>query len=90
MKGKLYLVSTPIGNYEDITIRALNILKSVDFIICEEFKDARRMLSFYQIEKELISLNEHNEKDVVDDLLLRLLEGKTAALIGVIWGWNFK
>ena len=81
MKGKLYLVSTPIGNYEDITIRALNILKSVDFIICEEFKDARRMLSFYQIEKELISLNEHNEKDVVDDLLLRLLEGKTAALI---------
>lgn len=81
MKGKLYLVSTPIGNYEDITIRALNILKSVDFIICEEFKDARRMLSFYQIEKELLSLNEHNEKEVVDDILLKLVEGKTAALI---------
>ncbi|MGA8264521.1 MAG: 16S rRNA (cytidine(1402)-2'-O)-methyltransferase [Ignavibacteriaceae bacterium] len=81
MKGKLYLVSTPIGNYEDITIRALNILKSVDFIICEEFKEARRMLSFYQIEKELVSLNEHNEKDVVNDILLKLIEGKTAALI---------
>ena len=81
MKGKLYLVSTPIGNYEDITIRALNILKSVNFIICEEFKESRRMLSFYQIEKELFSLNEHNEKDVVNDILLKLTEGKTAALI---------
>jgi 16S rRNA (cytidine1402-2'-O)-methyltransferase len=81
MKGKLYLVSTPIGNYEDITIRALNILKSVDFIICEEFKESRRMLSFYQIEKALFSLNEHNEKDVVNDILLKLTEGKTAALI---------
>lgn len=81
MKGKLYLVSIPIGNYEDITIRALNILKSVDFIICEEFKEARRMLSFYHIEKELFSLNEHNEKDVVNDILLKLIEGKTAGLI---------
>ncbi|HKI79443.1 MAG TPA: 16S rRNA (cytidine(1402)-2'-O)-methyltransferase [Ignavibacteriaceae bacterium] len=81
MKGKLYLVSTPIGNYEDITIRGLNILKTVDFIICEEFKIARRMLSFYEIEKELISLNEHNEKEVVDDILLKIIEAKTAALI---------
>jgi 16S rRNA (cytidine1402-2'-O)-methyltransferase len=81
MKGKLYLVSTPIGNYEDITIRGLNILKFVDFIICEEFKESRRMLAFYQIEKELLSLNEHNEKEVVDDILLKLVEGKTAALI---------
>jgi len=81
MKGKLYLVSTPIGNYEDITIRGLNILKSVDFIICEEFKESRRMLAFYKIEKELFALNEHNEKDVIDDMLLKLVEGKTAALI---------
>ena len=81
MKGKLFLVSTPIGNYEDITIRALNILKSVDFIICEEFKEARRMLSFYQIEKELFSLNEHNEREVVNDILLNIVDGKTAAII---------
>ena len=81
MKGKLFLVSTPIGNYEDITIRALNILKSVDFIICEEFKEARRMLSFFRIEKELFSLNEHNEKEVVNEILLEIVEGKTAALI---------
>ncbi len=83
MIGKLYLVSTPIGNYDDITIRALNILKSVDFVICEEFKEARRLLSHYQITKELVSINEHNEneKDIVNDILLRLLENNSAALI---------
>ncbi|MFO7444873.1 MAG: 16S rRNA (cytidine(1402)-2'-O)-methyltransferase [Ignavibacteriaceae bacterium] len=81
MKGKLYLVSTPIGNYEDITLRALRILKEADFIICEEYKEARRLLSNYQIEKELFSLNEHNEKEVADEILLKIIEGKTAALI---------
>jgi len=81
MKGNLYLVSTPIGNYDDITIRGLNILKNADFIICEEFKEARRLLSHYQINKELISLNEHNEKDVVNDIILKLVNGKSAALI---------
>ena len=81
MKGKLYIVSTPIGNYEDITLRALRILKECNFIICEEFKEARRMLAHYKIEKELFSLNEHNENEVADELLLKLAEGKTAALI---------
>jgi len=81
MKPKLYIVSTPIGNYEDITLRALRILKECDFIICEEFKEARRLLSNYKIEKELFSLNEHNENDSANELILKLLEGKTAALI---------
>ncbi len=81
MKNKLYIVSTPIGNFDDITIRALDILRKADFIICEEYKEARRLLSNYKIEKELIALNEHNEKDVVDEILLKILEGKTAALI---------
>jgi 16S rRNA (cytidine1402-2'-O)-methyltransferase len=83
MIGKLYLVSTPIGNYDDITFRAINILKSVDFVICEEFKDARRLLSHYQITKELVSINEHNEneKDIINDILLRLIESNSAALI---------
>ena len=81
MKSKLYIVSTPIGNYEDITLRALRILKECDFIICEEFKEARRLLSHYNIQKELVSLNEHTENEVVNDLLLKLLEGKSAALI---------
>ncbi|MCZ7609290.1 MAG: 16S rRNA (cytidine(1402)-2'-O)-methyltransferase [Ignavibacterium sp.] len=80
-KPKLYIVSTPIGNYEDITLRALRILKECDFIICEEFKEARRLLSHYKIQKELFSINEHNENKNVNDLILKLLEGKTAALI---------
>ena len=62
MNGKLYLVSTPIGNYDDITLRGLRILAEADFIICEEFKEGRRLLSHYKIEKELLELNEHNEK----------------------------
>jgi 16S rRNA (cytidine1402-2'-O)-methyltransferase len=81
MKGKLYLAAVPIGNYDDITLRVLNILKEVDFIICEEYKDARRLLSHYKIDKELISLNEHNENEVTDEILMRILEGKNAALI---------
>lgn len=80
--SKLFLVSIPIGNYEDITFRALKILKEIDFIICEEYKDAKRLLSHYQIaSKELILLNEHNEKDVVNEILLKIMEGKSAALI---------
>lgn len=81
MDNKLYLVSTPIGNYDDITLRALNVLKEVDFIICEEFKEARRLLSQYKIEKELIPLNEHNENEAANDILLRIVQGQSAALI---------
>ena len=81
MKKKLFLVATPIGNYDDITLRALEILKSVDFIICEEYKIAQRFLAHYKIKNELISLNEHNEKDVINEILLKLSEGSSAALI---------
>jgi 16S rRNA (cytidine1402-2'-O)-methyltransferase len=81
MNAKLYIVSTPIGNYEDISLRAINVLKSVDFIICEEFKEARRLLSTYQIEKELHSLNEHNEKEASQEIFQKIKEGKSAALI---------
>jgi 16S rRNA (cytidine1402-2'-O)-methyltransferase len=81
IKPKLYIVSTPIGNYEDITLRALRILQECDFIICEEYKEARRLLSHLKIEKELFSLNEHNENDSANELILKLLEGKIAALI---------
>lgn len=80
-KGKLYLVSTPIGNYEDITLRALKILQDVDFIICEEYKEAKRLLSKFGIEKELIALNEHTEKKIADELLLKLAGGSMLALI---------
>jgi 16S rRNA (cytidine1402-2'-O)-methyltransferase len=81
MNGKLYIVSTPIGNLDDITLRALNILKSVDLIICEEFREGRRLISHYKIDKELTELNEHNEKEAVNDILMSIIEGKNAALI---------
>ncbi|BDQ03398.1 16S rRNA (cytidine(1402)-2'-O)-methyltransferase [Ignavibacterium sp.] len=81
MKSKLYIVSTSIGNYEDITLRALRVLKECDFIICEEYKEARRLLSHYQIQKELLALNEHNEKEVSSEIISRIKSGQTAALI---------
>ena len=81
MKNKLYIVSTPIGNYEDITLRALKTLEEVDFIVCEEYKPARRLLSYHKISKELISLNEHNEEESSSEVISEILNGKTAALI---------
>ena len=81
MKHKLYIVSTPIGNYDDITLRALKTLKEVDFIICEEYKPTRRLLAHYEITKELFSLNEHNESEVASEIISEILSGKTAALI---------
>ena len=62
-------------------MRALRILKECDFIICEEFKEARRLLANYKIQKNLFSLNEHTENEAANDLILKLLEGKSAALI---------
>lgn len=81
MPGKLFIVSTPIGNYEDITLRAIRILKDADFILCEEFKEARRLLSHFNISKEMFSINEHNENENADEIILKLAEGKSAALI---------
>lgn len=81
MSGKLFLVATPIGNPDDITLRALKILKSVDLIACEEIKLARRLLSGYEIEKELISVNEHNESESAKEVIKQIISGKSVALI---------
>lgn len=81
MKKQLHIVSTPIGNYDDITLRALKILKESDIIICEEFKQARRLLAHYEINKELISLNEHNEAESAKEIIALINEGKKAAQI---------
>ena len=81
MKKNLFIVSTPIGDFEDISLRALNVLREVDFIICEEFREARRLLAKYKIEKDLVELNEHNEREASDEILQMILEEKSAALI---------
>ncbi len=80
-KGKLYLIPTPIGNKEDITLRALRILKEADFVICEEFKRGSKLLREYDIKNELLSVNEHNEKENTKEIIDKLLLGKNCALI---------
>ncbi|MBF0274031.1 MAG: 16S rRNA (cytidine(1402)-2'-O)-methyltransferase [Nitrospinae bacterium] len=80
-KGILYLVSTHIGNPEDITLRALKVLKECDIILCEEFKPAGKFLRPLGIKKPLISINEHNEEEGTSDAIKELLSGKKLALI---------
>ncbi len=79
--GKLYIVSTPIGNKDDFTIRAMNSLKRCDFIICEEMKIGARTLKLMNLSKELIPLNEHNEVEATDEILERIKKGEKACLI---------
>ncbi len=81
MSSKLYIVSTPIGNLEDITLRALNILKQVDLIACEDTRTTRKLLSRYQIQKPLTSYHEHNEIEKAKELLSMLQEGHSIALV---------
>jgi 16S rRNA (cytidine1402-2'-O)-methyltransferase len=80
-KGTLYIVATPIGNPGDITLRAIEVLKSADAVVCEEYKPGSTLLKKLGIEgKELVLLNEHNEPEVAADLLVRLLNGQSLAL----------
>jgi 16S rRNA (cytidine1402-2'-O)-methyltransferase len=79
--GILYIVSTPIGNLEDITLRALRILKEVDLIAAEDTRRTRQLLTHYGIHKPLISYHEHNQRMREDTLLGKLREGKQVALV---------
>lgn len=80
--GKLYIVATPIGNLRDITLRALDILNSVDGVICEEHREGSTLLKRLGIAvKELVTLNEHNEAEETADLVVRMFKGASFALI---------
>ena len=79
--GKLYIVATPIGNPKDITLRALDILKSVDAVICEEYRQGSRLLHKLGIENDLIPLNEHNEAEEAQNIMARIAKGETMAII---------
>ncbi len=77
----LYLVPTPIGNLKDITLRALEVLKEVDFIVAEDTRTSSHLLNHYQISKQLSPYHQHNEHQVLQHLVNQLLEGKKIALI---------
>ncbi|MBP6821962.1 MAG: 16S rRNA (cytidine(1402)-2'-O)-methyltransferase [Acidobacteria bacterium] len=77
----LYLVSTPIGNLEDITLRAISVMKSVDLIACEDTRHTGRLLNHFGISKPTISYHEHNEQARADELVQHLLAGKSIAIV---------
>ena len=79
--GVLYLVGTPIGNLEDISIRALNILKKVSLIACEDTRQTKKILNKFSIKNELISFNKHNSSIKIPGIINFLKEGKSIGLV---------
>ena len=81
MKGKIYLVATPIGNLEDITFRAIKILKEVDLIAAEDTRHTLKLLNYFEINKPMISYHRHNEDVKSDVLISKLLEEQNVAVV---------
>ena len=81
MAGVLYIVATPIGNLEDVTLRALRVLKEVDLIAAEDTRHTQKLLSHYDIRTPLTSYHEHNERTKARQLVERLLQGQNIALV---------
>ena len=81
MYGNLYLVSTPIGNLEDLTFRAVKILSSVDIILAESVERTKKLLSHCDIDAKVISFNKDNEKRKTKDVITYLQNSKNIALV---------
>jgi 16S rRNA (cytidine1402-2'-O)-methyltransferase len=79
--GKLYIVSTPIGNLKDITLRAMEVLGDVDLIACEDTRETRKLLNHYAIKAKTTSYHEHNKRQKTPLILKQLLSGKNCALV---------
>jgi 16S rRNA (cytidine1402-2'-O)-methyltransferase len=80
-KAGLYIVSTPIGNLDDITIRSLEVLKKSDIILCEDTRRSLKLLNHYNIKKKLISYHKFNEQKELQKIIEYLNEGKILSLI---------
>jgi 16S rRNA (cytidine1402-2'-O)-methyltransferase len=81
MQNSLYIISTPIGNLKDITLRALEVLKEVDFVACEDTRVTGFLLNHFEIKKELVSLNANNELQKADYILDRIVSGENCGLV---------
>ena len=81
MSGSLHIVSTPIGNLKDITLRAIDTLRSVDLILAEDTRHSQILLSHYQVQTKVISFHEHNEKNKIEKIIFELEKGMNIALI---------
>jgi 16S rRNA (cytidine1402-2'-O)-methyltransferase len=79
--GILYVIATPIGNLQDVTLRALETLKRVDFVACEDTRVTSKLLSHYSIQKTLISYHQHSELKKIDLIISKLKEGFNIALV---------
>lgn len=80
-RGKLYIIGTPIGNLEDITLRAIRTLKEVDLIACEDTRRTQTLLNAYKISTRTISYHEHNEMTRAPELIIQMEEGSSLALV---------
>ena len=81
MQAAVYLVATPIGNLEDITLRALRTLRECDLIACEDTRHTRKLLNRYEVQKPLISCHEHNERERAQQIVERVLAGQAVAIV---------
>jgi len=81
MSGKLYVVGTPIGNLSDMTPRAVETLKNVDFIAAEDTRVTLRLLNHFEIKKPLVSYYEHNRNEKGEQIIARILSGENCAVV---------
>ena len=81
MLGTLYLVATPIGNLQDITLRALETLRTVDLIACEDTRHTQKLLNHFRVSNRTVSYHEHNEQERAEELADRLMQGESIAVV---------
>ena len=81
MTGKLFIVATPIGNLSDITLRAIDTLKSVDIVLAEDTRHSKKLFTHYEITTSIRAFHEHNEREKTDSIIVEINDGKQVALI---------